>query len=107
MVWVRIASLVSFVWTRRILLVFGFRLSEESGDRRSTPERVALGRGARHCAMAGLTSAEKIAGLNPDFQGLLDARGVDSDMQASLFDAGVHSIAMLSAIAVDRDSGGS
>ena len=47
---------------------------------------------------------EKIAGLSPDFQGLLDARGVDAEMQAALFDAGVQSIAMLSAIAVDGDS---
>lgn len=52
--------------------------------------------------MAGLTQEEKIAPLNPGFQGLLDARGVEAGMQAALFDAGVPSIAMLSAIATCR-----
>ncbi|CAK9048563.1 Signal peptide peptidase-like 2B (SPP-like 2B) (SPPL2b) [Durusdinium trenchii] len=54
--------------------------------------------------MAGLSQEEKIASLQPDFQGLLDARGVDAVMQAALFDAGIPSIAMLSAVATDRDA---
>ena len=60
--------------------------------------------GGAHAAMAGLSQEEKIASLQPDFQGLLDARGVDAVMQAALFDAGIPSIAMLSAVATDRDA---
>ena len=60
--------------------------------------------GAFIAAMAGLTQEEKIALLHPDLQGLLDARGVEADMQAALYEAGIPSIAMVSAIATDRDS---
>ena len=58
----------------------------------------------RRGGMAGLTQAEKIAELQPDFQGLLDAWGVDAAMQEALYDNGVKSIAMLSAIATDGAS---
>ncbi|CAK9027689.1 Uncharacterized protein SCF082_LOCUS18037 [Durusdinium trenchii] len=52
--------------------------------------------------MLGVSEAEKIAGLAPDLQGLLDQRGVAKDLQAGLYDLGVTSLAMLSAVAMDR-----
>ena len=52
--------------------------------------------------MAALTDEEKVARLNPELQSLLDARKVDVAVQAGLFDVGVDSLGMLSAIAVTR-----
>ena len=53
-------------------------------------------------AMLGMSETEKIAGLAPDMQGLLDQRGVAKDLQAGLYDLGITNLAMLSAVAMDR-----
>ena len=53
--------------------------------------------------MAALSRDEKIALLEPELQGLLDARKVSPEAQAALYDAGVNSQGMLAAIAVTRD----
>ena len=53
--------------------------------------------------MAALSRDEKIALLEPELQGLLDARKVSPEAQAALYEAGVNSQGMLAAIAVTRD----
>ena len=53
--------------------------------------------------MAGLSAAEKASRLNPELQSLLDSRRVDVAVQASLFDAGIADLSLLSAIAVTRE----
>ena len=90
-------------WSFRCVVICGLSGREPVVGRKPCPGGARLG-GALAAAMAGLSQEEKIASLQPDFQGLLDARGVDATMQAALFDAGVPSIAMLSAVATDRDS---
>ena len=50
-----------------------------------------------------LTREEKIAKLEPELQSLLDARKVDVDAQARMYDSGVDGFGMLAAIAVTRD----
>ena len=53
-------------------------------------------------SMAAPTVEELVAQLSPDLQGLLDARKVPRAVQAELARQGIDSIAMLSAVAVDR-----
>ena len=53
--------------------------------------------------MAGLSAAEKAGRLSPELQSLLDARKVDVDVQAALFDAGIEDLSLLSAVAISRD----
>ena len=52
--------------------------------------------------MAVLTNEEWIAKLAPDLQGLLDSRKVEKAIQVALAKNAIDSIAMLSAIAIDR-----
>lgn len=44
-------------------------------------------------AMMALMEDEKIGNINPDLQGLLEARSVDKAVQAGLHDLGVTSVA--------------
>ena len=52
--------------------------------------------------MARLSDDEALALLSPEFQGLLDARKVETRVQAELYRLGVDSMQMFSAIATDR-----
>ena len=54
--------------------------------------------------MAAPTVDELIANLSPDLQGLLDSRKVGRQLQGELSRIGVDNVAMLSAVATDRDS---
>lgn len=54
--------------------------------------------------MAAPTVEELIAKLSPDLQGLLDSRKVHRQVQGELSKIGIDNVAMLSAVATDRDS---
>lgn len=69
---------------------------KKSGQRRRRTEEEK--------SMAAPTVEELIAKLSPDLQGLLDSRKVHRQVQGELSKIGVDNVAMLSAVATDRDS---
>ena len=83
---------------------FGLRCKKKQNgrDRRRSKRRFGQRTQSEDTRMA-MTVEEYIEKLSPELQGLLDARKVGRQAQADLSKSGVDSIAMLSAVAVNRE----
>ena len=79
---------------------------KEKGRNGPGPKENQEGRRERRSEeeIAAPTVDELIANLSPDLQGLLDSRKVGRQLQGELSRIGVDNVAMLSAVATDRDS---